>query len=83
MIERTEQMKTITHLPFLFLDLLESQRLLGQHLRDVNEIAVPFDLAVVTHAPNRGARTILNGWNFLWIRTWRDTINTSRRCMRS
>ena len=40
LIERTEQMKTITNLPFLFLDLPESQRFLGQDLRDVNEIAV-------------------------------------------
>src|SRR5258705_1611651 len=78
LIERTEQMKTITNLPLLFLDLLESQRLLSQHLRDVNEIDVPFDLAVITHAPNRGAQTVLNGWSFPWIRTWRDTINTSR-----
>src|SRR6476646_2924894 len=78
LIERTEPMKTITYLPFVFLDLLKSQRFLGQDLRDVNEIAVPFNLTIVAHAPDRYAGTVFNGWNFPWVRTWRDTINTSR-----
>ena len=42
-------METITHLPLLFLDLLESKRLLSQHLGYVNEIALPFDFAIVAH----------------------------------
>ena len=78
LIERTEQMKTITHFPFLFVDLFESQRLLGQDFRDVKEIAVPLDLAVVAHGSNRGARTVFNSWNFSWVGTWRGTINTLR-----
>src|SRR5258706_3741171 len=79
LIERTEQMKTISNLPLLFLDLRESKRLLSQHLRDVNEIATPFDLAVIAHAPNRGGRAVFNGWNFPRVTAWRDTINTPRR----
>ena len=71
-------MKTITNLPFLFLDLLDSERLLGQHLRDVNEIAAPLDLAVVAHAPNRRARAVLDGWNFAWVTAWGNMINTIR-----
>ena len=78
LIEGTEQMETITHLPFFFLDLLESKRLLGQHLGYVDQIALPFDLAVVAHPPNRCPGIVFNGWNFPWVRTRRDTINTSR-----
>ena len=78
LIERTEQMKTITNLPFLFLDLLESKRLLGQHLRDVNQIAMQFDLAVVAHAPNRRTGTVFDGWNFSWVTAWGNMINTIR-----
>ena len=45
-------MKTVTEFPLPLIDLLESKRLLGQHLRDVNEITPPFDFAIVSYPPN-------------------------------
>ncbi len=60
-IDKPEQMKTVADFPLAFIDLLESKRLSGQDLGDVNEIAVPLDLAVVSHLPNDHRRVIFHG----------------------
>src|SRR5207247_2791439 len=81
-------MKVVTHLPLLLIDRLKSQRLFSQDFRDVEELTLPLDLAVVAHLPHRDSRLVLNLWEFDWIGPWRRAINTtwsfsSQRLMRT
>src|SRR5687767_10300252 len=78
LIENTQQMKTITDFPLLGSDLLQSNRLVCQDFRDIKEIAVPLDLAVVSHSSNGHARTVLYGREFVGIAPWGAKINTAR-----
>jgi len=76
LVEYTEQMKTITDLPLLFVYLRESQRLVSQDFRDVDELALPLDLPVVAHLPHRDSRVVLNRREFDWITPWGTMIDT-------
>ena len=70
-IDKPEQMKTVADFPLVIIDLLESKRLSSEDLGDVNEIAVPLDLAVVSHLPNDHCRVIFHGRDLAGIATWR------------
>src|SRR5882724_1428298 len=81
-------MKAVTQLPLLLIYRLKSQRLFSQDFRDVEELTLPLDLAVVAHLPHRDSRLVLNLWEFDWIGPWRRAINTawsfsSQRLMRT
>ena len=71
-------MKTITDFPLLWSDLLQANRLVDQDFRDKKEIAVPLDLAVVSHSSNCHAWAVLYRREFVGIATWGATINTAR-----
>src|SRR5436853_2173217 len=70
-------MKAVTQLPLLLIYRLKSQRLFSQDFRDVEELTLPLDLAVVAHLPHRDSRLVLNLWEFDWIGPWRRAINTA------
>ena len=77
-IDKPEQMKTVADFPLVIIDLLESKRLSSEDLGDVNEIAVPLDLTVVSHLPNDHSRVIFHWRDLGGIATWRGTINAAR-----
>ncbi len=77
-IEYAKQMKTITDLPLLLPDLLQSNGLLGQDLREVNKMAVPLNLAVVTHLANHYPRWVLDREHLGVIATSGGPIHTAR-----
>src|SRR3990172_9386635 len=77
-MQNAEPMKTIPELPLLFVDLRESQRLVRQDSRDVDELALPLDLPVVAHLPHRDSRLVLNHWEFDRIRPGRTAVHTPR-----
>src|SRR6266404_6584565 len=52
-------MKAVTQLPLLLTYRLKSQRLFSQDFRDVEELTLPLDLAVVAHLPHRDSRVVL------------------------
>src|SRR5215203_4134844 len=70
-------MKTITDFPTMLLDLFESYRLVSQNLRDVEEIATPFDLAVASHLADHTARVVLHRWHFTRVNPSRRTVKSS------
>src|SRR5438132_7010782 len=72
-------MKAVTQLPLLLIYRLKSQRLFSQDFRDVEELTLPLDLAVVAHLPHRDSRLVLNLREFDWIGPWRRAINTAWR----
>src|SRR6266700_2458566 len=69
-------METITDLPFLFLDLLKPHRFVGQDLRDIDELATPLDLTVVSDLADKARGAILDRRHFAGVKPWRGTINT-------
>src|SRR5215468_454787 len=68
-------MKTVTHFPLLFFDLGKSKRLVRQDLRDIDEIALPFDLTVVSHLSNHTLGIVLDAWHLAWVKPWRRIID--------
>ena len=81
-------MKTIANFPFLFLDLLEPKWFVCEDLRDIDELTVPLDLAVVAHLPHHALGIVLYLRHFPWVNPCRGVINTcwsfsSQRLMRT
>ena len=76
LIENTEEMKTITDFPLLLVNLSKAKGLLGQDLRDVNQIAVPFDLAIVSYISNGGGGAVLYGRQSIGVGTRRAAISS-------
>ena len=81
-------MKTIANFPLLFLDLLEPKGFVCEDLRDIDELTVPLDLAVVAHLPHHALGIVLYRRHFPWVNPWRGVINTcwsfsSQRLMRT
>src|SRR5436190_23956641 len=81
-------MKTITDLPLLFLDLAKPKRFVRQDLGDIDEIATPLDLTVVSHLPHGGLGIVLYWRDFPGVNPCRGIINTgwsfsSQRFMRT
>src|SRR5881398_2425847 len=72
-------MKTVTQFPTVLVDRLEAHRLFSQDFREVEELAAPLDLAVVTHLPDGNSRLALHLGEFGRIGTWRGAIDASRR----
>src|SRR5882762_6078984 len=77
-IEYTEQMKTVTQFPPLLIDRFESHGLFSQDFREVEQLATPLDLAVVTDLPDRDSRLILHLGEFGRIGAWRGAIDAPR-----
>src|SRR2546421_2268682 len=72
-------MKTVTQFPPPLVDRFESDGLFSQDFREVEQLAAPLDLAVVTHLPNCNSRLVLHLAEFGRIGAWRDAIDASRR----
>src|SRR4051812_34342988 len=81
-------MKTVTQFPLTIIDGFKSDGLFSQDFRDVEQLAAPLDLAVVSHLPDRNSRLVLHLWEFGRIGTWRGAMDTpwrlsSQRLMRA
>src|SRR5215467_2176919 len=72
-------MKAVTQFPFLVVDGLESHGLMSQDFREVEQVATPFDLAVVTHLPDRNSRLVLHLGKFGRVSAGRRAMNAPRR----
>src|SRR5688572_32147828 len=72
-------MKTITQLPLVIVDRFKSYRLFSQDFRDIDQLATPFDLALVTHLPDRDSGLVLHFGEFGRIGAWREAMEASRR----
>src|SRR5215813_1459398 len=72
-------MKAVTQFPFLVVNGLESHGLFSQDFREVKQIATPFDLAVVTHLPDRNSRLVLHLGKFGRVSAGRRAMNAPRR----
>ena len=77
-IENPQQMETKADFPLVGFDAVESDGLLGQDLRDINEMAVPLDFTVVAHLANHYTRGIANRENLTAITTCRGMTHTGR-----
>src|SRR5574337_495737 len=71
-------METITDLPLLRPNLLQSNGLLGQELRDVDQVAMPLDFAVMAHLANQGPRGILDGGKLTTKSTCGNPVHAAR-----
>src|SRR6267143_5215714 len=72
-------MKTVTQFPPPLVDGLEAHGLFSQDFREVEQMAAPLDLAVVTHLPDCNSRLVLHLGEFGRIGAWRGAIDASRR----
>src|SRR6266404_1880278 len=72
-------MKTVTQFPPPLIDGLEAHGLFSQDFREVEQMAAPLDLAVVTHLPDCNSRLVLHLLEFGRIGAWRAAIDASRR----
>src|SRR5436190_20836275 len=81
-IEYIKQMKAVTSFPPVLVDGLEAHVLFSQDFREVEQLATPLDLAVVTHLPDRDSRLILHLGKFGRIGAWRGAIDAPR-CLSS
>src|SRR5688500_10178858 len=72
-------MKTITQLPLVIVDRFKSYRLFSQDFRDIDQLATPFDLALVTHLPDRDSGLVLHFGEFGRIGAWREAMDASWR----
>src|SRR6185369_4626830 len=78
-IEYTESMKTVTQFPPFIVDGFESHGLFSQDFRDVEQLAAPLDLALVTHPPDRDSRLVFHFREFGRVGAWRGAIDAPRR----
>src|SRR5882762_7381772 len=78
-IEYTQEMKTVTQFPLTIVDGFKSHGLFSQDFRDVEQLAAPLDLAVVSHLPDRNSRLVLHLGEFGRIGAWRGAIDAPRR----
>src|SRR6185503_460037 len=72
-------METVTQFPLLVVERFESDGLFSQDCRDVEQLAAPLDLAILTHLPDGNSRLVLHLGEFGWIGAWRGAINAPRR----
>src|SRR5256885_14495003 len=75
-------MKAVTQFPPVIVDGLEAHGLFSQDFREVEQLAAPLDLAVVTHLLDCNSRLILHLGKFGRIRAWRGAIDAPR-CLSS
>src|SRR6267378_2606988 len=78
-IEYTQEMKTVTQFPLTIVDGFKSHGLFSQDFRDVEQLAAPLDLAVVSHLPDRNSRLVLHLGEFGRIGAWRGAMDTPWR----
>src|SRR5215467_16208081 len=71
-------MKTVAQFPSMVVDGFEAHGLFRQHFREIDHVAAPLDLAVVTHAPDRDSRLILHLGKFGRIGAWGAAIEAAR-----
>src|SRR5688572_24043157 len=71
-------MKAVSDFPVLLVNSFEANRLLGQHVRDINEPPIPSDLAIVAYPLNDHLGAVFDGRQFARVRTWRDTVKAGR-----
>src|ERR1700704_6717197 len=72
-------MKTVTQFPPSLVDRFESDGLFSQDFREVEQLATPLDLAVLTNLPDCDSRLILHLGEFGRIEAGRGAIDASRR----
>src|SRR6267143_2906047 len=72
-------MKTVTQFPPPLVDRFESDRLFSQDFREVEQLATPLDLAVLTYLSDCDSRLILHLGEFGGIGAGRGAIDASRR----
>ena len=77
-IEHSKPMEAITDFPLLWSDSLQSNGLLSQHLREVNESTAPLDFTVVAHLANHHPGGVMDQGNFTTIAACGDTIDRPR-----
>ena len=75
-------MKAVMHRPGGLPKLREAHGLLGQHLRQVQHVAPPFDFAVVAPLPDERPRGIVDRRQLHGIRSGRPLMHTARRAAR-
>src|SRR5882672_1580594 len=78
-IEYTQEMKTVTQFPLTIVDGFKSHGLFSQDFREVEQLAAPLDLAVVSHLPDRNSRLVLHLGEFGRIGAWRGAMDTPWR----
>src|SRR6187401_2793816 len=59
LVDNAERMGVEVERPFALFGLLDSDHFASQSLRDVDEAAIPLDLAIVAHATNSGLGRIV------------------------
>src|SRR6267378_5188031 len=72
-------MKTVTQFPPPLVDGLEAHGLFSQDFGEVEQMAAPLDLAVVSHLSDCNSRLVLHLGEFGRIGAWRAAIDASRR----
>jgi len=72
-------MKTVTQFPPFIVDGFQSHGLFSQNFRKVEQLTTPFDLAVVTHLPDRDSRLVLHFREFGRIGARRGAMDARRR----
>src|SRR3981081_1847741 len=72
-------MKTVTQFPRVLVDGLEAHGLFSQKFREIEQLASPLDLAVVSHLSDCDSRLILHLGEFGGIGAWRGAIDAPRR----
>src|SRR5436190_5912905 len=68
-------MKTVTQFPPVLVDGLEAHGFFSQNFREVEQLAAPLDLAIVTHLPDCNSRLVLHLGEFGRIGAWRGAID--------
>src|SRR5215831_1089356 len=72
-------MKAVTQFPLLVVDRFESHGLFSQDFREVEQVATPLNLTVMTHLPDRNSWFVVHLGKFGRIRAGRSAINAPRR----
>src|SRR5438046_4959469 len=75
-------MKTVTQFPPVLVDGLEAHGFFSQDFREVEQLAAPLDLAIVSHLPDCNSRLVLHLGEFGRKGAWRGAIDAPR-CLSS